>query len=368
MNNTNMKRLLFAALLPLATATMIASPQEDNSGEENCINVAPLCSEVEASYTSSWNYLYAIYDGTIGYGELANGYTWATWSTDRPKEQWLRYGWNDKVTVNKTNVYFWTDTNVAGNNVHVPESWKVQYWNLETSSWQDVELMAGQSYGIEAKAPNEVKFKPVETTQLRMVMEAASDGVTYSALGVTEWEVMGTIDAKEVVYGDYPIENADFSKVHLSDKFWTARMEQTQSVTIPIALEQCYKTNRVLNFQKAAAILRGENIGYFDTENTFDDTDIYKILEGMAYSVQSKPNADLDKKMDELIEIIGAAQEPDGYSSILILWRTMAFRLCQDVMWFVPNGLAVLVAQATFAASQPLYLVISMLTMAIASM
>lgn len=284
---------------------------EKNSLQGN--NIAPFCSEVEASYTANWNYLYAIYDGKKGYGELANGYTWGSWSENRPAEQWLRYGWNDKVTVDQTNVYFWTNTQTPGKDVYVPESWKIQYWNAETQAWQDVELEDGQSYTVKAAAPNVVKFKPVETTQLRMAMKAAGDGTTYSALGVTEWEVMGTIDAKEVVYGDYPIENVDFSKVHLNDKFWTARMEQNQSVTIPIALEQCYKTNRVLNFQKAAAILRGENIGYFDTENTFDDTDIYKILEGMAYSVQSKPNAELDKKMDELIEIIGAAQEPDGY-------------------------------------------------------
>ncbi len=114
-------------------------------------------------------------------------------------------------------------------------------------------------------------------------------------------------------YTDYPIQNVDFSHVHLSDRFWQPRMEQNQTVTIPIALQQCYSTNRVLNFQKAAAILRGENIGYFDTEFTFDDTDIYKILEGMAYSVQTQPNAELDKQMDELIAIIAAAQEPDGY-------------------------------------------------------
>lgn len=69
----------------------------------------------------------------------------------------------------------------------------------------------------------------------------------------------------------------------------------------------------MLNFKKAAAILRGENIGYFDTENTFDDTDIYKILEGMAYSIQTNYSAEMDAEMDELIALVGSAQEPDGY-------------------------------------------------------
>lgn len=128
----------------------------------------------------------------------------------------------------------------------------------------------------------------------------------------SHWEFFH-IPHESVDFGDYPIQNVVFSNVSLSDKFWSPRMEQNQSVTIPVALQQCYDTRRILNFQKAAAILRGDNIGYFDTEFTFDDTDIYKILEGMAYSVQVRPNPTLDAKMDELIELIGSAQEPDGY-------------------------------------------------------
>ena len=127
----------------------------------------------------------------------------------------------------------------------------------------------------------------------------------------SHWEFFPITHVETI--SDYPIRNVDFSRVQLSDRFWRPRMEQNQRVTIPVALQQCYDTRRVLNFQKAAAILRGENIGYFDTEFTFDDTDIYKILEGMAYSVQVMPNAALDAKMDELIELIGSAQEPDGY-------------------------------------------------------
>jgi len=53
--------------------------------------------------------------------------------------------------------------------------------------------------------------------------------------------------------------------------------------------------------------------GYFDTQFTFDDTDIYKIIEGAAYSIQMYPNAELDARMDTLIEFIRVAQEPDGY-------------------------------------------------------
>jgi DUF1680 family protein len=128
---------------------------------------------------------------------------------------------------------------------------------------------------------------------------ALNDGVT----GYEEPE--NTPSAK----ADYPIQPVDFTRVHFSDAFWLPRLEQNQTTTIPIALEQCYSTGRVDNFKKAAGLMPG----YFDTEYTFDDTDIYKILEGMSYSIQVTPSPELEAQMDTLIRYIALAQEPDGY-------------------------------------------------------
>lgn len=283
--------------------------------EENpYTNIALNICDVTASYTADWNYLYAVYDGTRGFGGLPDGKTWGSyrWS-ERPAEEWLCYTWAEPVEILQSSVYFWTDTETPGDNVHVPASWVIQYWDETAEDWTEVTLLEGEAYTCINNKVNTVNFQPIRTSKVRLYMQAAGNGTTYSALGVGEWEVYSEKKEETIVYGDYPITNVDFSKVHLSDNFWNPRMEQNQTVTIPVALQQCYDTRRVLNFQKAAAILRGENIGYFDTECTFDDTDIYKILEGMAYSVQAKPNAQLDKQMDELIEIIAAAQEPDGY-------------------------------------------------------
>lgn len=283
--------------------------------EENpYTNVALNICDVTASYTADWNYLYAVYDGTRGFGGLPDGKTWGSyrWS-ERPAEEWLCYTWTEPVEILQSSVYFWTDTETPGDNVHVPASWVIQYWDETAEDWTEVTLLEGEAYTCINNKVNTVNFQPIRTSKVRLYMQAAGNGTTYSALGVGEWEVYSEKKEETIVYGDYPITNVDFSKVHLSDNFWNPRMEQNQTVTIPVALQQCYDTRRVLNFQKAAAILRGENIGYFDTECTFDDTDIYKILEGMAYSVQAKPNAELDRQMDELIEIIAAAQEPDGY-------------------------------------------------------
>lgn len=80
-------------------------------------------------------------------------------------------------------------------------------------------------------------------------------------------------------------------------------------VTIPIALEQCYKTGRVDNFLIAGKLKKGK----FNTEYPFDDTDIYKIIEGASYSLQTIPDKRLEARLDTLIYYIGKAQEPDGY-------------------------------------------------------
>jgi DUF1680 family protein len=102
--------------------------------------------------------------------------------------------------------------------------------------------------------------------------------------------------------------------VHLDDEFWAPRIEINRTQTIPAAFQQCELTGRVQNFVRAATALRGEPL-----ENTkppgypFDDTDVYKVIEGASYVLSVKPDPDLDAYVDGLIAKIGAAQEKDGY-------------------------------------------------------
>lgn len=109
--------------------------------------------------------------------------------------------------------------------------------------------------------------------------------------------------------GDYPIQPIPFTDVRVNDGFWAPRIKQNHDVTIPIALEQCYKTGRVDNFLFAGKLKQGK----FCTQFPFDDTDIYKIIEGASYSLQTAPDKALESKVDTLIYYIGKAQEPDGY-------------------------------------------------------
>lgn len=544
---------------------------------------------VSAHYTASWNNLHAVNDGVCGTGtDLPNNQTWASWSNNRPANGWLVYEWNEKMKFCRSVIYYWTDTadSNAGNGVAMPSSYTIQYWDEATAEWKDVTLSGMTEYPSERLASNEVKFEAVETSKLRLHMNASTNGSTYAAFGVTEWEtyaevqnpmlitdksqvvvakgkgqrtqqltlsglnvndegvnvtingelpgvsiapgcehfskeeteagatvtvtfnpetagaktalgqltltsgnvtktlpLMSSMDedfiehagnliydpcfytmerfsvwntAPEVVtladydgvkcgatclrfkgsktgieikrdlnstivqkglyltagsyvisgeictngtfdigvyapeknilstdeenvevinnmqlsftvpdtkgewipfeytfriskdalcgawanndrgktatlayldnfqiynteytfenteittYKDYDITPVNFTQVHFTDQFWKPRMVQNQEVTIPEALGQCYKNGRVDNFKKAAGLMEG----YFVGDNTFDDTDIYKILEGMSYSIQVTPNQTLSDEMDYLIGLLAQAQEEDGY-------------------------------------------------------
>ena len=89
---------------------------------------------------------------------------------------------------------------------------------------------------------------------------------------------------------DYPIQPVPFTSVKLTDNFWAPRIKKNASVTIPIAFGYCESTGRVKNFEIAAGI----DTGIFQTIYPFDDSDVFKIIEGASYSLQSFPDPKLD--------------------------------------------------------------------------
>ncbi len=107
---------------------------------------------------------------------------------------------------------------------------------------------------------------------------------------------------------DYPIQPVSFTRVKLADRFWLPRIETNRQVTIPASFARCEHTGRVDNFVMAAT-----RKGKFCTKFPFDDTDIYKTIEGASYSLAVHPDAALAAYVDSLIAIVGKAQEPDGY-------------------------------------------------------
>lgn len=107
---------------------------------------------------------------------------------------------------------------------------------------------------------------------------------------------------------DYAIQAVNFTSVKFMDNFWMPRMRTNHTVTIPASFERCERTGRVKNFEMAAA-----KSGKFCTIFPFDDTDIYKTIEGASFSLSLFPDKKLDLYIDTLIEKVAKAQEPDGY-------------------------------------------------------
>ncbi len=106
-----------------------------------------------------------------------------------------------------------------------------------------------------------------------------------------------------------PLKPVPFTAVHLDDQFWTPKININRTVSIPSAFGKCEETGRMDNFALAGGLIKGEHKGDFP----FDDTDVYKVLEGASYTLAVQYDKKLDRYLDSLITLIGAAQEDDGY-------------------------------------------------------
>lgn len=103
-------------------------------------------------------------------------------------------------------------------------------------------------------------------------------------------------------------QNVAFTKVKIEDEFWRPRLEVIQKVTVRTCLDQCKATGRISNFSKAAGKIEGEFEGMY-----YNDSDVYKVIEGAAYSLMLERDPKLESELDAIIEEIREAQEPDGY-------------------------------------------------------
>ena len=103
-------------------------------------------------------------------------------------------------------------------------------------------------------------------------------------------------------------EPVPFTAVHVEDAFWSPRFETNRTVTIPYCFKKCEETSRINNFAVAGGLTPGKFEGI-----PFNDSDVYKVIEGAAYSLATHPDPQLEKYLDDLIAKIAAAQEPDGY-------------------------------------------------------
>lgn len=107
---------------------------------------------------------------------------------------------------------------------------------------------------------------------------------------------------------DYPLKPVPFTQVRVTDQFWAPRLETNRKVTIPHAFRKCEETGRIDNFAIAGGLMKGKTRGYF-----FNDSDVYKVIEGAANALALSREPELEEYVDDVIAKIAAAQEDDGY-------------------------------------------------------
>ncbi|GHV05112.1 hypothetical protein FACS189416_4370 [Bacteroidia bacterium] len=135
------------------------------------------------------------------------------------------------------------------------------------------------------------------------------------------------------MYADYPIQLVNLTQVELTDSFWLPRIQTIQHTTIQYAFDKCEEEGRFENFVTAGKVMNG-GTGKVRGSMPFDDTDVYKTIEGAAYSLISAPDLVLEKYVDSVIAIVKIGQEPDGY---LTTWRTIDPKT-PPCNWVKPGG------------------------------
>lgn len=125
---------------------------------------------------------------------------------------------------------------------------------------------------------------------------------------------------------DYSVQPVPFTSVHLTGGLLAARQATNASITMPFALEQCEASGRIRNFDLAAEVMRRRADGEANfqikppTQYPFDDSDVYKAIEGASFCMRANPDPVIAAKVEAIIRRVAAAQEVDGY---LYTFRTM---------------------------------------------
>lgn len=104
------------------------------------------------------------------------------------------------------------------------------------------------------------------------------------------------------------LKTPSLQSVTVNDAFWKPFIERNRTVTIPYAFGKCEETGRIDNFAIAGGLKKGKHTG-----ERYNDSDVFKIIEGACYSLLETPDPVLRNYVDSLVTLIAAAQEDDGY-------------------------------------------------------
>lgn len=115
---------------------------------------------------------------------------------------------------------------------------------------------------------------------------------------------------------------ADLNNITITDPFLGEYQRLIRDVVIPYQwqalndeIPEAEPSHALMNYRIAAGLEHGEFYGM-----VFQDSDVTKWLEAVAWSLSQKPDAQLEKTADEVIELLAKAQCEDGY---LNTWYTV---------------------------------------------
>ncbi len=108
----------------------------------------------------------------------------------------------------------------------------------------------------------------------------------------------------------------ELSEVTLNDTFWTPYTEKIRDILIPYCFDKFEETGYIKNFRAVS-----ENSGEKHIGPPFSDGLFLEMITGASDFLSKSYDEKLDKKLDELIDIVISAQQDDGYLTTIV---------CQD--------------------------------------
>ena len=139
-----------------------------------------------------------------------------------------------------------------------------------------------------------------QTMNIRNLLSAGALALMLSACATT--------DVKPY---EGAITQVSFDKVTLQDDFWLPRLNTQKQTLVPVSLEKT--ESAVENLRRVGAYLRGERVTEQFVGPYYVASDLFKVMEGAAYLLTLEKDEELESQIDEIIDVIAAAQAPDGY-------------------------------------------------------
>ena len=162
-------------------------------------------------------------------------------------------------------------------------------------------------------------------------------------MGDIKYSNLDELSLGKKFYSEQSSKSLTLKQVRIQDSFWSSKIDLVRKVVIPYQWEVLNdrvpgadKSHAIKNLEIAAGLSEGEFHGFF-----FQDTDVAKWIEAVAYSLSTHPDEKLEEIVDNCIDLVAKAQQEDGYlnSYFTIAAKGNALPILKNVMNFIPQDI-----------------------------